>query len=110
MAWFCQHCGKEIPEHSNFCRFCGGKQALIVSSITSTNAPTVAMIAKSFSNICPYCQTPVETNESSVCCLECGIVHHSECWNQNGGTCTTYGCKGKSPDENEIMSIDYHPI
>lgn len=40
--------------------------------------------------ICPYCGQPVSTT-NVIKCKHCGIIHHRECWNENGG-CTTLGC------------------
>jgi len=42
---------------------------------------------------CPYCQTPIKPNVPVHVCDACGIPHHLECWQQNGG-CTTFGCSG----------------
>lgn len=42
---------------------------------------------------CPYCQYPVKPGAPTTVCSACGIAHHAECWDHNGG-CTTYGCRG----------------
>lgn len=42
---------------------------------------------------CPFCQSPLKTGAEVVCCTQCSIPHHRECWEANGG-CTTYGCRG----------------
>lgn len=42
---------------------------------------------------CPYCQTPIKPNVPVYVCDRCGIPHHQECWEYNGG-CTTFGCAG----------------
>lgn len=41
---------------------------------------------------CPYCQTPIKPGEQATVCDSCGIPHHGECWQHNGG-CTTFGCR-----------------
>ncbi len=41
---------------------------------------------------CPYCQCEIDAGERSIVCPTCGIPHHEECWQENGG-CTTYGCE-----------------
>jgi len=43
---------------------------------------------------CPYCQYPIKPAASVKVCPSCGIAHHNECWQQNGG-CTTFGCTGQ---------------
>ena len=42
---------------------------------------------------CPFCQSPLKAGAEVVCCTQCSIPHHRECWDTNGG-CTTYGCRG----------------
>jgi len=41
---------------------------------------------------CPYCQTPFVSDVGVIVCPSCGIPHHVDCWNENGG-CTTFGCE-----------------
>lgn len=40
---------------------------------------------------CPFCQVPIKPALDVQICPACGIPHHSECWEANGG-CTTFGC------------------
>ena len=42
---------------------------------------------------CPYCLSPIGEAESKVRCPVCGVVHHEECWRDNG-KCSVYGCDG----------------
>ncbi|MFP3903147.1 MAG: RING finger protein [Armatimonadota bacterium] len=42
---------------------------------------------------CPFCRFPIKPGENIVVCPECGVPHHADCWEENGG-CTTYGCTG----------------
>ncbi|MFO7947073.1 MAG: RING finger protein [Armatimonadota bacterium] len=42
---------------------------------------------------CPFCRFPIKPGEDIVVCPECGVPHHADCWEENGG-CTTYGCTG----------------
>lgn len=44
------------------------------------------------SRTCPYCRFPLKTNEHMTVCPACGVAHHSDCWQENGG-CTTYACR-----------------
>jgi Zn finger protein HypA/HybF involved in hydrogenase expression len=45
---------------------------------------------------CPYCKDRIVSDDFLVICAECGVVHHSECW-QESDTCCVFGCKGNSP-------------
>lgn len=40
---------------------------------------------------CPYCHFPIKHGEGLTACPSCGIPHHTECWQENGG-CTVLGC------------------
>jgi hypothetical protein len=52
---------------------------------------------------CPYCQFPVKGHEELVVCSECGIPHHTDCWNENHG-CTTFGCTGHPADSSSALN------
>lgn len=41
---------------------------------------------------CPYCKMEIKFGDSVTVCPECGVAHHTACWEKNGG-CTTLGCK-----------------
>src|SRR5262245_58371806 len=45
---------------------------------------------------CPFCKERIESDDILVICAECGVVHHSECW-QESDACCVFGCKGNSP-------------
>ncbi len=40
---------------------------------------------------CPICQTTLEVGAQSAACGACGLLHHTECWQEVGG-CGAYGC------------------
>ena len=42
---------------------------------------------------CPYCQVVIKPGQNVVVCSQCGVAHHKECWDANGG-CTTLSCAG----------------
>ena len=44
--------------------------------------------------ICPYCQTEINSSDEIIYCEQCNIPHHRACWEENNG-CTTYGCNGR---------------
>lgn len=56
-----------------------------------THTKSAGLVGKS----CPYCQTPIKPNTTVRVCEACGIPHHSECWQDNGG-CTTFGCPSRA--------------
>lgn len=95
MAWYCQHCGKKIPEKSAFCRFCGSKQEPIDETDGSDSSAYYSSAARFVGKTCPFCQAPIKPGVSVEVCPMCKIPHHAECWRQNGGKCTTYGCSGE---------------
>jgi len=51
--------------------------------------------------VCPYCRTPIEEGQASVC-EGCGTPHHPECLEENGG-CTLFGCKFAPPDDPKLQ-------
>jgi len=52
-------------------------------------------------SVCPYCRTPIEEGQASVC-EGCGTPHHPECLEENGG-CTLFGCKFAPPDDPKLQ-------
>ncbi len=48
--------------------------------------------AEAVGKTCPYCRFPIKAGEAVTVCPECGVPHHADCWQENGG-CTTYGCR-----------------
>lgn len=44
--------------------------------------------------ICPYCKDSVLEDEA-VLCPSCEAAHHPECWEDNAGTCSVFGCESK---------------
>jgi DNA-directed RNA polymerase subunit RPC12/RpoP len=50
------------------------------------------VLSKHIGKTCPYCLSPVKPAGDLTVCPECGIPHHVECWEENGG-CTTWGCR-----------------
>ena len=55
-------------------------------------APPLILVGKT----CPFCQTPIKPRILVKVCDQCGIPHHADCWDQNLGRCTTYGCQGNA--------------
>ncbi|MBU0607506.1 MAG: hypothetical protein KKI08_06445 [Armatimonadetes bacterium] len=44
--------------------------------------------------ICPFCRFPIKEGSRIHRCSRCKVLHHSECWRENGG-CSTYGCRSR---------------
>lgn len=106
----CSDCGCVLHERcwQNNCRCttfgCAGKPtAVIRASLLSLDRNAVELHRSHSGNgsaigkTCPFCQSPIKPGADHVSCPECGIPHHSECWNSNDG-CTTFGCSGRTPD------------
>ncbi|MDR1642351.1 MAG: hypothetical protein LBT59_21890, partial [Clostridiales bacterium] len=47
--------------------------------------------------VCPFCKTAIDAYEEAVACPACGIPHHKDCWEENGG-CATFGCSEQHYD------------
>ncbi len=58
--------------------------------------------------VCPYCMMPIQQGERVISCPKCGIPHHRDCWDENGG-CTTYGCDGGSTSQTSITTTNSSP-
>ena len=41
--------------------------------------------------ICPVCKQEFNELDKVTVCPDCGMPHHTECWEMNGG-CSTFGC------------------
>ena len=80
----CPYCGKSLPADAVYCLACGRRQP---QPAAPAAAPAPAHVGK----ICPYCQTPLKPQDRVIVCPQCGMPHHQDCWQDNGG-CTTYGC------------------
>lgn len=61
------------------------------ASGTATPGVTLEEGSSKHPEVCPFCQTEIAPDAERVVCSSCGIPHHRECWQENGG-CTTYGC------------------
>lgn len=61
-------------------------------------------ISRGEAKTCPYCMMTLRPNDHIKVCPKCGIPHHMDCWEENGG-CTTYGCDCKAGQEHSETSI-----
>ncbi len=48
--------------------------------------------------ICPVCKQELTEMDKVTVCSDCGMPHHEECWQMNGG-CSTFGCTQQSTVE-----------
>ncbi len=55
---------------------------------------------------CPFCKTNFKNDDHVVECLSCGIPHHRECWEENGG-CTTFGCSQQYYKDITVSTTEY---
>ena len=46
---------------------------------------------------CPFCHAPLLAREAQVACDVCHTLHHQECWLENFGKCSVFGCDGTRP-------------
>ncbi len=53
--------------------------------------------------VCPYCRAPITPEEAQTVCTGCGTVHHTDCYEENGG-CTIFGC-ACAPAEEPKLSV-----
>jgi TM2 domain-containing membrane protein YozV len=53
--------------------------------------------------ICPYCRGPFdETGPPTIYCPSCGVPHHEDCYQENGG-CTVFGCARAPADDPKLQ-------
>ncbi|PYV51382.1 MAG: hypothetical protein DMG92_04660 [Acidobacteria bacterium] len=53
--------------------------------------------------VCPYCRSPISTEEPVTTCEGCGTPHHTDCYDENGG-CTIFGCS-RAPAEEPKLTV-----
>ncbi len=53
--------------------------------------------------VCPYCRMPFdEASPPRIFCTACGMPHHEDCYQENGG-CTVFGCKCAPADDPKLQ-------
>lgn len=105
----CELCGEKIDlgrKHCSACRLKAQAQPVVQpigAMRVNVVAGSTAAVASSFpagpglaGKNCPYCQAPIKPGVMVHSCETCGIPHHAECWQHNGG-CTTFGCACANP-------------
>lgn len=53
--------------------------------------------------VCPYCRMPFdESGPAKIYCTACGVPHHEDCYQENGG-CTVFGCARAPADDPKLQ-------
>ncbi|HLW54937.1 MAG TPA: NINE protein [Candidatus Angelobacter sp.] len=59
--------------------------------------------------VCPYCRMPFdEQGPAKIYCTACGMPHHEDCYQENGG-CTVFGCP-KAPADDPKLHVSYSDL
>jgi hypothetical protein len=59
--------------------------------------------------VCPYCRMPFdEATPPKVYCTACGVPHHEDCYQENGG-CTVFGC-ARAPADDPKLQVSYNDL
>jgi hypothetical protein len=89
----CRHCGAAATPDQRFCRHCGGALNEPVFQPTGGGVTGGVATADMTGRSCPYCRFTLKEGLPIQECGFCHTVHHTECWEENGGCCVT-GCAG----------------
>ena len=105
---YCIKCGKANIDTANFCYGCGerinkGAEANQGGRPSGSAAVTIQP-SGNIGKVCPFCQTPFKNEAEIILCPECRMPHHIECWQENNGQCTIFGCKGQGTLRNNAAS------
>jgi TM2 domain-containing membrane protein YozV len=59
--------------------------------------------------VCPYCRMPFdESGPARIFCTACGMPHHEDCYQENGG-CTVFGC-ARAPADDPKLQVSYSDL
>lgn len=59
--------------------------------------------------VCPYCRMPFEEQgPPKIFCTACGMPHHEDCYQENGG-CTVFGCP-QAPADDPKLQVSYSDL
>lgn len=60
-------------------------------------------------SVCPYCRMPFDENAPPrIFCTACGMPHHEDCYQENGG-CTVFGCP-RAPADDPKVQVSYSDL
>src|SRR5215813_9509392 len=58
---------------------------------------------------CPYCRMAFdEQGPPRIFCTACGMPHHEDCYQENGG-CTVFGCP-RAPADDPKLQVSYNDL
>src|SRR5262245_8287875 len=59
--------------------------------------------------VCPYCRMPFDEDAPPrIFCTACGMPHHEDCYQENGG-CTVFGCP-HAPADDPKLQVSYSDL
>ncbi len=59
--------------------------------------------------VCPYCRMAFdETGPAKIYCTACGVPHHEDCYQENGG-CTVFGC-ARAPADDPKLQVSHSDL
>lgn len=99
----CLSCNADNPIGAKFCCVCGKPME------EQETKPILQDDNDVVGKTCPYCQTPFKTATDVVYCPQCKMPHHKDCWNDNGGKCTIFGCLGMDARQEESAPVIQTP-
>jgi hypothetical protein len=90
---FCTQCGHPLDAaEQHFCPACGAP--LVAHTPPEPGPQTVDSVPATedlAGRNCPYCRFPLKAGGAVHHCPSCHAVHHTECWQENGG-CAIASC------------------
>lgn len=115
----CPGCRAVAEPGQRFCRQCGtpldGADTPVAASPgqapdagpgsgQGTQTAGMEMVGRA----CPYCRFPLKEGVPVVTCGSCSSVHHSECWEENGG-CAVTGCVAGPQPQTRVLQRPMPP-
>lgn len=59
--------------------------------------------------VCPYCRMSFdEQGPAKIYCTACGMPHHEDCYQENGG-CSVFGC-ARAPADDPKLQVSYSDL
>ncbi len=59
--------------------------------------------------VCPYCRMAFdEAGPAKIYCTACGVPHHEDCYQENGG-CTVFGC-ARAPADDPKLQVSHSDL
>jgi len=90
----CPSCGAHNSDGATFCTLCLARFSEPERATPSAPVPhpvRATSVNEWAGKKCAYCMTELKANDDVLLCGACGMPHHQDCWNENGG-CATFGC------------------